>query len=532
MPSLKQGEKVISKGLNSLDERDMSLSAKRRKKTADKHNRLHQQSSHMPLIPQGGRFKPLSEHEAGLIIDHAFAILETVGMADAPSWLKNLLCEKGATERGDGRICFARPSVEKTITRSPSTVALPGYVEDQGIDVGGGRVHIGTGGAAVEVLDSSTMTYRHSNLADLYDLMRIVDQSPYIHYGVRPVVARDMKLPFDLDINTAFACMKATGKPIGVSFDQAENVAPVTAMFDLALGGEHRFRQQPFCMAIIVHAVSPLRFAPEGVEIMRAAIEQGMPLQICTAAQAGATSPASLAGALAQGLAESLAGMMVVDAIKPGHPTIYAFMPFISDLRTGAMSGGSGEAAIANAAAAQILLSLNLPSTVSAGMTDAKIADAQAGYEKGYTITQSAHAGADMINLSVGMLGSIMVASPEMMVIDNEMCGAILRSVEGVGVRPEHLDLADIETVTSGDGHYLGHEKTLSLMRSEYLYPVLGDRQSVADWMEAGREDIWMKAERHVQNLLSNPATHLPPKIEDQIRQMFKIDLDEKESST
>ena len=265
---------------------------------------------------------------------------------------------------------------------------------------------------------------------------------------------------------------------------------------------------------------------------MRAAIEQGMPLQICTAAQAGATSPASLAGALAQGLAESLAGMMVVDAIKPGHPTIYAFMPFISDLRTGAMSGGSGEAAIANAAAAQILLSLNLPSTVSAGMTDAKIADAQAGYEKGYTITQSAHAGADMINLSVGMLGSIMVASPEMMVIDNEMCGAILRSVEGVGVRPEHLDLADIETVTSGDGHYLGHEKTLSLMRSEYLYPVLGDRQSVADWMEAGREDIWMKAERHVQNLLSNPATHLPLKIEDQIRQMFKIDLDEKESST
>ena len=110
-----------------------------------------------------------------------------------------------------------------------------------------------------------------------------------------------------------------------------------------------------------------------------------------------------------------------------------------------------------------------------------------------------------MINLSVGMLGSIMVASPEMMVIDNEMCGAILRSVQGVDVNPDHLDLEDIQRVVSGDGHYLGQEKTLSLMLSEYLYPVLGDRSSVADWSDAGRQDIWAKAEHHVQTLLDCP---------------------------
>ena len=105
-------------------------------------------------------------------------------------------------------------------------------------------------------------------------------------------------------------------------------------------------------MAIIVHAVSPLRFSPEGVETK-------VPLmQACrfrSVRQRKQGRQARFSGrALAQGLAESLAGMMVVDAIRPGHPTIYAFMPFISDLRTGAMSGGSGEGAIANAAAAQI----------------------------------------------------------------------------------------------------------------------------------------------------------------------------------
>lgn len=508
----------------------MPVHTKRRHRSKTKQNTISEKPFSPTLIPQGGQFKPLNDRERESIIDHAFDMLDQVGMAEAPEWLEKLLCERGAKINSSGRITFPKSIVEKTILQSPSTVSLPGYREEDGLDIGGGRVHIGTGGAAVEVLDSKTKDYHPSTLADLYSLMRIVDQSSHIHYGVRPVVARDMNTPFDLDINTAFACLKATSKPIGISFDNADHVNPVMTMFDMALGHEGAFRKQPFCMAIIVHAVSPLRFAPEGVEIMKAAINGGMPLQICTAAQAGATSPASLAGALAQGLAESLAGMMVVDAIRPGHPTIYAFMPFISDLRTGAMSGGSGEAAIANAAAAQILLSLGLPSTVSAGMTDAKTADAQAGYEKGYTITQAAQAGADMINLSVGMLGSIMVASPEMMVIDNEMCGAILRSVQGVDVNADHLDLDEIKRVVSGDGHYLGQEKTLSLMRSEYLYPVLGDRSSVADWSDAGRVDIWAKAEHHVKTLLDNPAYHLPSSLEDSIRQQFNIHLDRKET--
>ena len=129
-----------------------------------------------------------------------------------------------------------------------------------------------------------------------------------------------------------------------MSFSHAHHVAPVVSMFDCALGGKNRFRHHPFCMAVVVHAVSPLRYAPDGIDIMGAAISQGMPLQTCSAGQAGATSPVTLAGALAQGLAETLAGLMVVDLLKPGYPTIHAFMPLIADLRTGTMSGGSGPA--------------------------------------------------------------------------------------------------------------------------------------------------------------------------------------------
>jgi trimethylamine--corrinoid protein Co-methyltransferase len=373
----------------------------------------------------GGRFRPLAGKDLELIIDKAFAILERIGMTDAPEWLRARLEAKGARRRADGRLTFERASVEKAIPRAARRVCLPGFVEDRGLQIGGGTVHIGTGGAAVEVLDGDSGDFRPSRLSDLYDVMRVLEDCPNVHYGVRPLIPRDMPNPFELDINTAYACLRATSKPIGVSFDRADHVGPVVGLFDLALGRGKAFRRQPFCMAIVVHVVPPLRYAPEGVEIMREAITAGMPLQICSAGQAGATSPASLAGALAQGLAECLAGMMVVEALAPGHPCIFAFMPFISDLRTGAMSGGGGEAAIANAAAAQLLLHLGLPATVSAGMTDSKIADAQAGYEKGYSVALAAQAGADMINLSVGMLGSIMVASPEALLIDDEMCGAI-----------------------------------------------------------------------------------------------------------
>ncbi len=477
--------------------------------------------------PMGGRFAPLNDAGVNRIVKAAMDILARTGIAECPEALATQMVAAGATRREDGRICFPQAMVETAIARAAGRVSLPGFVEDMGLTIGSGQVHIGTGGAATEVLDSATGAFRGAQLSDLYDLMRLVGALPNIHYGLRPVIARDMDAPFLLDMNTGFACLKACAKPIGISFDSAAHLDPVVSMFDMALGLERGFRKQPFCFGVIVHAVSPLRYAAEGVEIMQRAMAHRMPLQICTAAQAGATSPVTLAGALAQGLAETLAGLMVVDTLEPGYPCIFAFMPFISDLRTGAMTGGSGEAAVAAAAAAQLLLHLGLPSTASAGMTDAKTPDAQAGYEKGYTVALAAQAGADMINLSVGMLGSIMAASCEALVIDDDMCGAILRSVRGVEMTDTAIDLDRIEAVATGEGHYLGEAQTLELMKTEYTYPSLGNRQSIADWKDAGSRTIWDVAVDRSAEMLTQHPTHLPKDREAAIRAAFDIRLPE-----
>jgi trimethylamine--corrinoid protein Co-methyltransferase len=190
------------------------------------------------------------------------------------------------------------------------------------------------------------------------------------------------------------------------------------------------------------------------------------------------------------------------------------------------MTGGGGESALANAAAAQLLHCLDMPATVSAGMTDSKIEDVQAGYEKGYSITLAAQAGADMINLSVGMLGSIMVASAESLLIDNDMCGAILRTVRGIDVSDELLDLDSIERVVCGEGHFLGEAQTRQLMKTEYVYPELGDRQSVADWLDGGGLQIWERARQRVTSILAEtqPA-HLSANADTRIRDAFSIKL-------
>jgi len=477
--------------------------------------------------PAGGRFRPLAESDIRAICDAAFAILDRTGMDDCPTDLAAMAVEAGAAKRDDGRLTFPHAMIEDAVARAAKRIDLPGFVEDAGLTIGGGHVHIGTGGAAVEILDPADRTFRESTLRDLYRLMRIVGQADHVHYGVRPVIARDMETPWLLDINTAFTCLKACPKPIGISFDRADHIEPVVRLFDMALGAQGAYARRPFCFAVIVHAVSPLRYAPEGVAIMRRAIDAAMPLQICTAAQAGATSPVTLAGALAQGLAETLAGLMVVDLMRSGHPCIFAFMPFISDLRTGAMTGGSGESAIANAAAAQLLLDIGLPCTVSAGMTDAKTPDAQAGYEKGYSIALAAQAGADMINLSVGMLGSIMAASPEALAIDDEMCGAILRTVRGVELNPGAIDLDTVDAVVAGPGHYLGEAQTLALMKREYVYPTLGDRRSIAEWTAEGGRTIWDRAVERAAMLTREPPSHLGRVREDAIRAAFDIRLNE-----
>lgn len=234
-----------------------------------------------------------------------------------------------------------------------------------------------------------------------------------------------------------------------------------------------------------------------------------------------------MAGTLAQVTAEGLACLAIVNIINPGCPMTFAIWPFISDLRTGPFSGGSGEEALAMSACAQIGRFYDLPTSVAASMTDSKLPDAQAGFEKGITAVTAGLAGANRIPESAaGMLGSLMGCSYEALMIDNDMLGMAQRVVAGIEVNDETLSMDVMRDVALGAGHYLGQPQTLALMETDYLYPELADRSAPGAWEEEGSLDIMARAQQSVKQILSTHyPDHLDAKTDAAIRAKFPVRL-------
>jgi len=248
---------------------------------------------------------------------------------------------------------------------------------------------------------------------------------------------------------------------------------------------------------------------------------------LLAAGQAGATSPASLAGAVVQEVAEVLGGFVYVNLLKPGHPAIFGTWPFVSDLRTGAMSGGSGEQAVLMAACGQMGRFYGLPTGIAAGMADAKLPDAQSGYEKSYTNVLAGHSGANLIYEAAGMQASLLGCCLESYVIDNDMLGAINRTIRGIEVDDTSLSVDTIRDVCiGGPNHFLGHDQTMALMQRDYVYPEVGDRLSPKEWNEKGRPDLLETARARVAEILSGPRpTHLSAEMDQAIRARFPVRL-------
>ncbi len=477
----------------------------------------------------GGAFRPLTDADCGRVYETALTLLDELGMGDPiPEFIEAVTAAGGRLD-DQGRLRYPRHVVERAIKTAAKVWVWHGIDEDRSIELADSKVHFGTAGAAVLMLDHETQRFRRSTTADLFDLARLADTLDHIHFFARPVVTGDAENSRELDANTAYATMAGTTKPIGTSYFRPEHVYESVEMFDMVLGAEGEFRRRPFVCANNTFVVPPLRFSIDSAECMVAQVRTGMPINLLSAGQAGATSPAALAGSLAQALAECLAALTSVNLLAPGHPCVMGLWPFVSDLRTGAMSGGSGEAAVLAAGAAQVANWLGLPSGVPAGMADAKIPDAQAGHEKGLTVALAAHAGANLVYESAGMLASLLACSLETLVIDNDLLGAVNRTVRGIDVTDEALAASVIRDVVGGAGHFLGHEQTLHLMQKEYLYPEIGDRNSPDDWADAGATSAADRAHERVRRTLaSHYPGHLSPAIDVQIRERLPILLDVK----
>ncbi len=474
----------------------------------------------------GGKYKPLTEHEVKRIHESALTILEEVGFADAiPSCIEYVTAKGGFMK--DGRLCMPRSLVEDTIAIAGRKFPIFGRNPKYDIEPWDDNVYFGTAGAAVHVVDCESRRYRESTLQDLYDAAKLIDYLDNVHFFQRCMVARDMTDPQDLDINTLYACLAGTGKHVGTSWVDEENFNKTLPMLHYLAGGEEAWRKRPFVSQSNCFVVPPMKFAVDACGALEAAVLAGMPVLMLAAGQAGATSPAALAGAVVQEVAEVLGALVYINAIKPGAPAIFGSWPFVSDLRTGAMSGGSGEQALLMSACAQMTKFYGLTAGMASGMADSKMPDMQAGYENGVNYTLVAQSGANMIYESAGMQASLLGFCFESALINNDAIGSAMRTIRGIDVTDETLSVETIRDVClNGPGHFLGSDQTLGLMQSEYFYPELGDRTSPKEWAENDYPDLIKNATAKVAEVLKNHNPQTITKEEDEkLRSMLDIKL-------
>ena len=476
-----------------------------------------------PGMP-GGQYKPLTEASVQQIHAAALDALEQIGLSQAPPSGVALLTGAGAIQGADGRIRFPRALVEDMLAVAARNITLHARDPRYDLHLSGTNVHYGTAGAAVHIVDPITLDYRESTAQDLYDAARLVDNLDNIHFYQRTMVCRDVIDNRDMDLNTLYGSLAGTTKHVGTSISDPSHVAACFDLIHMVAGGEEKWLERPFVSNSNCFVVPPMKFAEESCITMEDCIRRGMPMLLLSAGQAGATAPAPIALTIVQAVAECLAGVVYANAIKKGAPCIFGTWPFVSDLRTGAMSGGSAEQALLTAGCAQMHRFYDLPGGAASGISDSTLPDMQAGWEQGITNALAGLAGLNMCYEAVGMHASLLGFCLESLVLGDDLLGQAMRLVRGIDVTPDTTSLDAMKQVClGGPGHYLGSDQTLKLMQTEYIYPKTANRMSPKEWNEAGKPLLLDAAIARKNDILSRARCRVDPVIDQAIRAKYNI---------
>lgn len=469
----------------------------------------------------GGQYRPLSETDLQRIHVASLEVLADPGIQVPNDEALEVFRSAGAQVEG-ARVRLNQALIEDCLASLPNEVLLAGRHSGQDLLLSGQRVHFGTGGSPTRVLPAGEDQVRPAVLADVSRLASLADLLPEVDFLVLPVTPTD--IPSEtIAVNRFYAALTHTHKHVMGGLIDLQGAQEVYELGCLIAGGSEALRARPFISCMVSWMISPLTFDAHTTDILTYWCRQGLPVALSAAPMAGSTSPVTLAGSLTQLNAEQLSGMVYTQLVRRGAPLLAGYIPGQMNLHTGGYLGGTPEFGLMQAAAAQLAQFYGVPIYCSAGMTDAKLPDEQAGYEKMLTLLLTALSGASFIHHAFGMLENMNVVSYEQMVLDNDIVLMVKRVLQGIASGPSHLAVEAIQRVGPG-GHYLGDEHTLEFMRQEFVQPRLADRSSWDTWQAQGASDSRRRAEQETHRLLAVAERKpLYGDVEKEIRARFKI---------
>jgi len=467
------------------------------------------------------RLEILSKNEIYEIHLATLQVLERTGVkVDDPKALY-MLRDAGATvDSKTSVVKIPEHLLNDGIRKAPNYFTLFGRETSYKLRFQRGQTYFSSQGTSAFVIDFETGKRRKAALKDVKSFFILSDALENIDHASLAVWPSDVPE----DVAYAYALLEGfrnTAKTLdgynygeGISIDNIE-------MASVIAGGREELRKNPRLLGF-VNPVSPLEHSKEMTEGLRIFAEYKQPTLIAPEAQAGSTAPVTLAGLLVQQNAEVLSGILISQLAQPGAPVLYGTVSCITDMKTGNIALGAIETGLINIATAQIAEYYALPSRGTGGVTNSKSSDIQAGFEKGLTLSMAAMAGINFIYDAAGSLEASRTASLEQMVIDNDLCGMVIRALRGIEVDGETMGTEVINQVGPG-GHYLSQKHTRDFFRSEHYLPEILSREPWEIWQKAGSKELRSIAHEKTKKILDEHVVEpLGKSLESELEGLIK----------
>jgi trimethylamine--corrinoid protein Co-methyltransferase len=471
-------------------------------------------------------FRVLSDDQIWEIRQAAFDILEKTGYRVLHAGAVTLLQAAGAVVRDD-RVWVPRHIVEECLRTAPKGFTIYDRNGGRAMEVEGRKSYYGTSTASPNTRDALTGEIHETRVADIALGARVADALPNIDW-VMPMGSSQDVPPLAADVYEFEAVVTHTTKPLVFIGYSPQGVERVYEMAAAVAGGLDNLQQRPFVIAY-PEPILPLVMPAEVVDRMFLTADLFLPQIPGPTVLAGATGPVTLAGTVAQLIAEGLMGLTLIQLRRPGAPCFLSGNVGIMDMRSALISMAAPEMSLGLAAQAEVAQSFGLPTWGLAGATDAKVLDAQAGIESAFSILAQGLAGLNLIH-DVGYMDQGMVCSAEMLVMGDEVVAMARRFIRGMEVTAETLARGLVEKVGPG-GHFLQEKHTARHFRQELWAPTLLTRQHRDVWEGAGAHDMGYRVREKVHEIVeSHEVLSLSDRIVaslEEIRRRAEADLRE-----
>lgn len=455
------------------------------------------------------RFRMLTEDQVERIKRAAFEILDKVGLKVLHEGVRKMLKSAGAIVQ-DESVKVPEFIVQGCLDTAPKGWAIYDRQGNRTMDVSGRNSFYGTSTASPNTKDALSGEYHETRVEDLARAARIADSLENIDWVMPMGSAQDVPA-IAAELHEFYATVTNTTKPIVFLTYTPRGTELIYDMATEIVGGADKLREKPF-LVLYPEPISPLVMPEEVAGRILIAADKFMPQMMGPVIQPGATGPVTMAGAVAQGVAESMFCVVLAQLRRPGCPVGLGCNFGILDMTTALMSVGSPEMSLALAAQAEVAQSLGLPTWGLAGATDSKCLDAQAGAEAAYQILAQGLAGLNLIH-DVGYMDMSMACSVEQLVMSNDIIGMTKRYLSGFEVSDEHLALDVIGKVGPG-GHYLEQKHTMKHFRSELWRSKIFTRQPFEKWKETGFKNVEDCVREEIKSTLE---THQPESLPDSV---------------